>query len=112
MTDGKHTATESIAPVGAVPSGDGVLDTGPVPTNPPRSQWREVWGQFIHHKGAVAGGIVFFVILIGVFLGPYLWTIDPGFIDIRVSGDKPVRRLPRPVQHPGVEALLQPSQFR
>ncbi|MGR3452982.1 ABC transporter permease [Pseudooceanicola sp.] len=89
MTDDKQTATENIAPVGAVPSGDGVLDTGPVPTNPPRSQWREVWGQFIHHKGAVAGGIVFFVILIGVFIGPYIWTIDPGYIDIRARNQGP-----------------------
>ncbi|WP_375690496.1 ABC transporter permease [Pseudooceanicola sp. LIPI14-2-Ac024] len=89
MTDDKHTATETMAPVGAVPSGDAVLATGPMPSTPPRSQWREVWSQFIRHKGAVAGGIVFLVILLGVFIGPYIWTIDPGFIDIRSRNQGP-----------------------
>ena len=25
---------------------------------PPRSQWADVWDQFKHHKGAMAGGII------------------------------------------------------
>ncbi|WP_088625460.1 ABC transporter permease [Oceanicola sp. 22II-s10i] len=78
-----------MAPVGAVPSGDGVLDTGPVPTNPPRSQWREVWSQFIHHKGAVAAGIIFILIVLGVFVGPLIWPESATFIDIRARNQGP-----------------------
>ena len=50
---------------------------------PPRNQWWDVWDQFKTHRGALLGAIVFTILLLGVFLGPWLWTIDPGFIDIR-----------------------------
>ena len=50
---------------------------------PPRNQWWDVWDQFKTHRGALIGAIVFSILLFGVFLGPFLWTIDPGFIDIR-----------------------------
>lgn len=50
---------------------------------PPRNQWWDVWDQFKTHRGALIGAIVFSILLFGVFLGPLLWTIDPGFIDIR-----------------------------
>ncbi len=56
---------------------------------PARSQWWDVWDQFRTHKGALAGSVVFLLILAGVFLGPYVWTVDPGFIDIRARGRPP-----------------------
>lgn len=52
-------------------------------TKPPRSQWKDVWDQFKTHKGALLGGVVFLAIIITVFLGPYVWTIDASTIDIR-----------------------------
>ncbi|MWB78922.1 ABC transporter permease subunit [Pseudooceanicola sp. 216_PA32_1] len=61
----------------------------PVPTAPPRSQWADVWSQFTHHKGAMAGAVVFILILAGVFLGPLLWQIDPSYIDIRARNQGP-----------------------
>ncbi|QPM89250.1 ABC transporter permease [Pseudooceanicola algae] len=61
----------------------------PVPSTPPRSQWAEVWSQFRHHKGAMAGGIVFVLIVLGVFLGPYLWGLDPAKIDFRARNEGP-----------------------
>lgn len=63
--------------------------TTPLPATPPRSQWAEVWTQFRHHKGAMAGGIVFLLIVVLVFLGPYLWTIDATYIDIRSRNQGP-----------------------
>ena len=50
---------------------------------PPRSQWADVWDQFTHHKGAMAGGIIFLAIVLTVFLGPLVWTVEPTLIDIR-----------------------------
>ncbi|RVV96972.1 ABC transporter permease [Mesobaculum littorinae] len=56
---------------------------------PPRSQWWDVWDQFKTHKGAMAGAFVFLVILLGVILGPWLWSIDPQAIDIRARNSGP-----------------------
>lgn len=50
---------------------------------PPRNQWWDVWDQFKTHKGALIGAIVFIVIVIATLLGPFVWTIDPTYIDIR-----------------------------
>ncbi len=50
---------------------------------PPRSQWLDVWDQFKTHNGAMAGMIVFLGIVLFVAVGPWLWTADPGFINIR-----------------------------
>ncbi|MCF6273964.1 MAG: ABC transporter permease [Rhodobacteraceae bacterium] len=49
-----------------------------------RSLWGDVWVQFRHHRGAMIGTVVFFTILIAVAIGPWLWTIDPGYANIRV----------------------------
>lgn len=56
---------------------------------PPRNQWWDVWDQFKTHKGAMVGAAVFAVILFGVLLGPYLWHLDPTYIDIRARNKGP-----------------------
>ncbi len=61
----------------------------PQPRTPPRSQWRDVWDQFKHHRGALAGGVLFLLIIAVVYLGPFIWTIDPTFIDIRARNQGP-----------------------
>ncbi len=50
-----------------------------------RSLWGDVWVQFRSHKGAMLGMIVFGLILFGVTLGPYIWTTDPQYLDIRAK---------------------------
>ena len=42
------------------------------------SQWKDVWDQFKTHRGALIGMIVFFIIVIGVIAGPFIWTIEKG----------------------------------
>ena len=59
------------------------------PSKPERSQWVDVWDQFKHHKGALLGGIIFIVIVVGVFLGPLIWPYDAQFIDIRSRNQGP-----------------------
>ena len=48
---------------------------------PPRNQWRDVWDQFKTHKGALVGFSVFATLLVVIVLGPWLWPVDPQFIE-------------------------------
>ena len=57
--------------------------------SPPRNQWWDVWDQFRTHKGAMAGSVVFLLILLAVLIGPYLWTLEPTFIDLRARNQGP-----------------------
>ncbi|MEM8536565.1 MAG: ABC transporter permease [Pseudomonadota bacterium] len=56
---------------------------------PPRTQTSEVWQQFAQHKGAVLGALVFTLIVLAVYLGPFIWPIAPEFIDIRARNQGP-----------------------
>lgn len=47
----------------------------------PRSQWADVWSQFKSHKGAMLGLIVLALIVAFVFIGPWLWRIDPKYVN-------------------------------
>ncbi|MDF1855659.1 ABC transporter permease [Pseudooceanicola sp.] len=86
MTEDRRTTAEPDLTAEVL---DAVLTSGPVPLTPPRSQLSEVWSQFIHHKGAVAGGVVFLLIVFAVFLGPQIWTLDATYIDIRARNQGP-----------------------
>ncbi len=56
---------------------------------PPRSQWRDVWDQFKTHKGALLGMAFFVFVCLAVLFGPYIWTIDAQFIDVRARNQGP-----------------------
>ena len=47
----------------------------------PRSQWADVWSQFKSHKGAMLGLIVLALIVAFVVIGPWLWRIDPKYVN-------------------------------
>ncbi len=54
------------------------------------SPWRDVWRQFRSHKGAVLGlGFLAFVTLF-CLLGPWLWPVDPGDLDVRNKDLRPL----------------------
>jgi peptide/nickel transport system permease protein len=67
---------------------------------PPRSQWRDVWDQFKTHKGALAGAAVLFVLVSFVIIGPFLWRIDPAFIEPDAVKMLKTRNLPPSMVHP------------
>ncbi len=48
-----------------------------------RSLWGDVWSQFRSHRGAMIGSFVFIAILLAVAIGPYIWTLDPNYADVR-----------------------------
>lgn len=53
------------------------------PASETRSQWRDVWRQFRNHKGAMVALVLFVSVLLFVAIGPYIWRIDPTYVDIR-----------------------------
>ncbi len=56
---------------------------------PPRNQWLDVWDQFRNHTGAMIGAGFFLFIVLAVFIGPYIWTLDATFADIRARNQGP-----------------------
>ena len=56
---------------------------------PARSQWYNVWEQYRTHRGAMIGMGFFIFIVLAVILGPYLWTLDAQYIDIRSRNQGP-----------------------
>lgn len=52
-------------------------------TAAPSSQWRDVWLQFRAHKGAMIALVVFVSMLLFVSVGPFIWGVDPAYVDIR-----------------------------
>ncbi|WP_204114841.1 ABC transporter permease [Shimia biformata] len=61
-----------------------------VPSAPPRSQWKDVWDQFKHHKGALMGGSFLLFITLGVLFGDLIWQLDPKKLDIRAKDFRPI----------------------
>lgn len=88
MTDKDNfVPDEGLAPASTgLPGAAGPLDDL---NTPPRSQWLDVWDQFKTHKGAMLGGILFVLIVLSVYLGPFFWDIDPTHIDIRSRNQSP-----------------------
>lgn len=55
-----------------------------------RNHWMDVWDQFRTHKGAMTG--LFFLTFITLFctIGPWIWDVDPGKLDIRNKDLRPI----------------------
>ncbi|MFN3319047.1 MAG: ABC transporter permease [Allorhizobium sp.] len=66
-----------------------------------------LWRQFRAHKGGVAGLIVFTFIVLAVFIGPYIHTIDPNKIDIRAKNQGPSWEHPFGTDNLGKDMLAQ-----
>lgn len=56
-----------------------------VDSRPKRSAFGDLWNQFRAHTGGVIGLVVFTVIVLVVFIGPYIQGIDPNKLDIRAK---------------------------
>jgi len=56
---------------------------------PERSLWSDVWYQFRHHRGAMAGVVIFTIIVFLVIAGPWIWTTDPTYIDVKARNAWP-----------------------
>ena len=47
----------------------------------PRSLSRDVWDQFRTHKGALTGLILLTLLILIIAIGPFVWRLDPAFVD-------------------------------
>ena len=66
----------------------------------PRSQWRDVWDQFRHHKGAMAGLCVLLLIVAFVVIGPFIWRVDGTYINPDAAKMILGRNKPPSLAHP------------
>ena len=53
------------------------------------NKWLDVWNEFKNHKGALAGAIIFALIVILVLLGPFVWLFEANGINIRIRNQGP-----------------------
>lgn len=81
--------------------------TAAAPQPPARSLTREIWGQFRKHTGGLIGLCVFIFIVLAVFVGPYIHTIDPNKIDIRAKNQGPSLLHPLGTDNLGHDMLAQ-----
>jgi peptide/nickel transport system permease protein len=67
-----------------------ITDNKPEAVEKTRNQWWDVWDQFRSHKGAMAGLIFLTFITLFCAIGPMLWDVDPGKLDIRNKDVRPM----------------------
>ena len=61
--------------------------------NKTNNKWLDVWIEFKNHKGALAGAIIFALIVILVLLGPFVWPYEANGINIRIRNQGPRQRI-------------------
>lgn len=74
--------TEPVPPISALQESE--------PLKPPRSQWRDVWEQFSHHRGAMMGGGFLLFITLTVLFGDLIWSLEATRLDIRARDIRPI----------------------
>jgi peptide/nickel transport system permease protein len=67
-----------------------MTDTTVTAVEKSRNQWWDVWAQFRTHKGAVAGLIFLVFITLFVTVGPIIWDVDAGKLNIRNKDVRPI----------------------
>jgi peptide/nickel transport system permease protein len=65
------------------------LDLLPAASRQQRTLWGDAWAQFRRNKLALLGMAMITILVLGVLIGPYLYTIDPKRIDIVASAATP-----------------------
>ncbi len=84
----------------------GTLDSFEIQTEH-RSLWVDVWRQFRKHKGALVGMFVFMLITFCVFIGPFIYDVDPNAINFRERNLGPSWSHPLGTDNIGHDTLAQ-----
>jgi len=70
-----------------------------------RSLWGDVWVQFRKHKLALFGMVTLAILVLGSFIGPFFYDVDPQYIDIVDSNLGPTREHPFGTDNLGRDTL-------
>jgi peptide/nickel transport system permease protein len=89
---------------------DAVSGAVPVKEAAARSLWSDVWFQFRHHRGAMMGVVIFGVIVFLVVFGPWIWNVDPTYIDVRARNAWPSLAHPMGTDNIGRDIFAQVLQ--
>lgn len=72
-----------------------------------RSLWGDVWLQFRKHRGAMAGMSTLVFIALAVLIGPFVYDVDPTFLDYTAANEGPSRAHPFGTDNLGRDMLAQ-----
>ena len=84
----------------------GLIDAA-LPAEKPHSQWLDIWRQFRSHRGALVGLFIFTSIVLFVFVGPYIWGVDPGELNTRARLQPPSWEHPMGTYRLGQDVMAQ-----
>jgi peptide/nickel transport system permease protein len=82
----------------------------PAIDTPQHSLWSDVWFQFRHHRGAMLGVVIFALIVFLVIFGPWIWSTDPAFIDVKARNAWPSPAHPMGTDNIGRDIFAQVLQ--
>ena len=71
------------------------------------SLWGDVWRQYRVHRGALLGTGVFIFIVLCVVIGPFIYDVDPQYLDIRSRNQGPSPLHPMGTDNLGRDTLAQ-----
>lgn len=86
---------------------EAMVATPSVAATPTQSFLADLWRQFRAHRGGLVGLIVFVFILLSVYVGPYIHTVDPNKIDVRARNQGPSFAHPMGTDNLGHDMLAQ-----
>jgi len=66
-----------------------VVELPLIPEHKHRSLWGDVWVQFRRHNLAMLGVGILTILVLGVTLGPLIYTVDPKYIDVTAANAHP-----------------------
>lgn len=70
-----------------------------------RSLWGDVWVQFRRHYLAMVGVSILTILVLGVTVGPFIYTLDAKYIDVAVANSLPTRAHPFGTDNLGRDTL-------
>lgn len=70
-----------------------------------RSLWGDVWVQFRKHRLAMLGFSIFIILVLGVTIGPLIYTVDAKYIDVAAANSLPTAAHPFGTDNLGRDTL-------
>jgi peptide/nickel transport system permease protein len=70
-----------------------------------RSLWGDVWEQFRRHRLAMLGVSILAILVLGVSFGPFVYTLDPKYIDVAAANSQPTQEHPFGTDNLGRDTL-------